>query len=65
MPGGYGGYDIYVVEKLEEGWGAPKNLGYTGQYRETGDVPLYQLFQYTLFPPMDMRRTWVAWIFTM
>lgn len=27
MPGGYGGYDIYVVERMEEGWGTPRNLG--------------------------------------
>ena len=27
MPGGYGGFDIYVCEKTLTGWGAPKNLG--------------------------------------
>lgn len=27
MPGGYGGYDLYVVERSKEGWGAPVNLG--------------------------------------
>ncbi len=28
MPGGYGGVDIYVVERTENGeWGTPKNLG--------------------------------------
>lgn len=27
MLGGFGGYDLYVVQKLEKGWSAPKNLG--------------------------------------
>lgn len=27
MPGGYGGYDIYVVERRADGWGTPQNLG--------------------------------------
>jgi len=27
MPGGYGGYDIYVCERTLTGWGTPKNLG--------------------------------------
>lgn len=27
MPGGYGGYDLYVVERKEDGWGVPVNLG--------------------------------------
>ncbi|MBL7829209.1 MAG: OmpA family protein [Saprospiraceae bacterium] len=27
MPGGYGGYDIYAVERKADGWGAPVNLG--------------------------------------
>ncbi|MCB0529389.1 MAG: OmpA family protein [Saprospiraceae bacterium] len=27
MPGGYGGYDIYYVERSSSGWGAPVNLG--------------------------------------
>ena len=27
MPGGYGGYDIYYVERVASGWGAPVNLG--------------------------------------
>ncbi len=28
MPGGYGGYDIYVIKKdIEGSWGEPKNLG--------------------------------------
>ena len=27
MPGGYGGYDIYVCEKLGDTWGKPVNLG--------------------------------------
>ena len=27
MPGGYGGYDLYVSERTDEGWSAPVNLG--------------------------------------
>ena len=27
MPGGFGGSDIYVVHRVESGWGEPKNLG--------------------------------------
>lgn len=27
MPGGFGGTDIYVSERIEEGWGEPKNMG--------------------------------------
>ncbi len=27
MPGGYGGMDLWVCEKVTEGWGAPQNLG--------------------------------------
>ena len=27
MPGGYGGFDIYVCEWATRGWGQPKNLG--------------------------------------
>ena len=27
MPGGLGGYDIYVVKKTSQGWSAPHNLG--------------------------------------
>jgi outer membrane protein OmpA-like peptidoglycan-associated protein len=27
MPGGFGGYDLYVSELTKEGWGAPVNLG--------------------------------------
>jgi len=27
MPGGYGGFDIYVCEWTPRGWGAPQNLG--------------------------------------
>lgn len=27
MPGGYGGYDLYVSELTREGWGTPVNLG--------------------------------------
>lgn len=27
MPGGYGGFDIYVVERTGSGWGTPVNLG--------------------------------------
>jgi peptidoglycan-associated lipoprotein len=27
MPGGFGGMDIWVCEKVTEGWGAPQNLG--------------------------------------
>ena len=27
MPGGYGGFDIYVCERTLTGWGQPKNLG--------------------------------------
>ncbi|MCC6461657.1 MAG: OmpA family protein [Saprospiraceae bacterium] len=27
MPGGYGGYDLYVSERTDEGWGAAINLG--------------------------------------
>lgn len=29
MPGGLGGYDLYKIEKTEEGWGTPQNLGDT------------------------------------
>lgn len=28
MPGGYGGFDIYYVDRTEDGWTEPKNLGY-------------------------------------
>lgn len=27
MPGGFGGTDLYVVQKTDEGWGVPQNLG--------------------------------------
>ena len=27
MPGGYGGFDIYVSERTPRGWGPPQNLG--------------------------------------
>jgi len=27
MPGGFGGFDIYVCERTPRGWGPPKNLG--------------------------------------
>ena len=27
MPGGFGGFDIYVCERTSSGWGTPKNLG--------------------------------------
>ena len=27
MPGGFGGFDIYVCERTTSGWGTPKNLG--------------------------------------
>lgn len=27
MPGGYGGYDLYMVERVAEGWSPPINLG--------------------------------------
>ena len=27
MPGGYGGMDLYVVERTEDSWNTPKNLG--------------------------------------
>jgi outer membrane protein OmpA-like peptidoglycan-associated protein len=27
MPGGQGGFDIYVVERTPDGWSAPRNLG--------------------------------------
>lgn len=27
MPGGHGGYDLYVVERSSNGWGLPVNLG--------------------------------------
>jgi len=27
MPGGYGGFDIYVCERTVSGWGPPQNLG--------------------------------------
>lgn len=27
MPGGYGGYDLYVSERTDDGWSAPVNLG--------------------------------------
>lgn len=27
MPGGYGGTDIYCIEKADSSWGAPRNLG--------------------------------------
>ena len=27
MPGGYGGFDIYVCERTNRGWGPPQNLG--------------------------------------
>ena len=27
MPGGYGGYDLYMVERTTEGWSEPVNLG--------------------------------------
>lgn len=27
MPGGYGGYDLYMVERVAEGWSTPINLG--------------------------------------
>lgn len=49
MPGGYGGYDLYVIERSEGGnWSAPKNLGSTinsigdeGYASVVGDSILY------------------------
>lgn len=35
MPGGYGGTDVYVVQRSANGWGKPLNLGYT--VNTTGD----------------------------
>ncbi|MBL0342440.1 MAG: PD40 domain-containing protein [Bacteroidetes bacterium] len=27
MPGGFGGMDLFYVDKTEDGWSAPMNLG--------------------------------------
>ncbi len=39
MPGGYGGSDLYVVEKMGAGWGTPENLGPRINTRENDAFP--------------------------
>ena len=40
MPGGYGGFDLYVVGKTTDGWGEPINLG------ETINTPQQELYPF-------------------
>ena len=42
MPGGYGGFDIYVCERTLTGWGQPKNLGPTVNTSENEMYPFIQ-----------------------
>ena len=42
MPGGFGGFDIYVCEKTPSGWGQPKNLGATVNTSENELYPFIQ-----------------------
>lgn len=49
-PGGYGGMDIYVVEKNEKGqWGIPRNLGPAINSKYDEDAPFIHPDQKTLF----------------
>jgi outer membrane protein OmpA-like peptidoglycan-associated protein len=49
-PGGYGGMDIYKIEKDERGnWGHPKNLGPTINTKYDEDAPFIHPDQRTLF----------------
>lgn len=41
MPGGYGGMDLYFVEKLESGWSKPINLGPDVNTRKNEVFPFY------------------------
>jgi len=42
MPGGFGGFDIYVCEWTNRGWGSPKNLGPTVNTPENELYPFKQ-----------------------
>jgi len=42
IPGGYGGFDIYVCERTLTGWSAPKNLGPTINTSENELFPFIQ-----------------------
>ena len=42
IPGGYGGFDIYVCERTRTGWGQPKNLGPTVNTSENELYPFIQ-----------------------
>jgi outer membrane protein OmpA-like peptidoglycan-associated protein/tetratricopeptide (TPR) repeat protein len=49
-PGGYGGMDIYKIEKEKNGnWGHPKNLGSTINTKYDEDAPFIHPDQKTLF----------------
>ncbi len=41
MPGGYGGMDLYFVEKLEKGWSKPINLGPDVNTRKNEVFPFF------------------------
>ncbi len=48
--GGYGGLDIYVSEKLNDGtWGPPKNLGPTINTKYNEDTPFFTEDEETLY----------------
>ncbi|QSE96267.1 OmpA family protein [Fulvivirga lutea] len=56
--GGYGGMDIYVVDKLESGaWGEPKNLGPKVNTKYNEDAPFIHPDQWTLFFTSDGHNT--------
>ncbi|MEM7110427.1 MAG: OmpA family protein, partial [Bacteroidota bacterium] len=57
-PGGYGGLDIYRVEKLESGeWGTAVNLGPKVNSKYDEDAPFIHPDQWTLFFTSDGHNT--------
>lgn len=49
-PGGYGGFDIYVIEKNEEGqWGEPENLGAVVNTEYDDNFPTLSKDEQTLY----------------
>lgn len=49
MPGGYGGTDIYVVEKKGTQWGIPKNLGDQINTAENDAFPFIHVSEHLFF----------------
>lgn len=57
-PGGFGGLDIYKIEKLESGeWGSPVNLGSKVNSKYDEDAPFIHPDQWTLFFTSDGHNT--------